>query len=497
MGKIAVTLTDASPESLDAARRADLVELRLDHLGASALDGLLGRFAGRAMVAFRRPRDGGAPSRAPESERVALLQSAARDARAAYVDFELDCVEAIPRDRKAKIVVSHHDFERTPGEEDLLDILARIEASGADVAKVVTTARSESDAFALYGLYRRSRGSLVAFAMGEYGGPSRILALRLGAPFTFASVGSGREGAPGQMSLDEMLGLYRADRITVGTALYGVIGDPIAHSMSPAIHNAAFAELGIDAVYLPFRVSGDPAEFVRRMADEAGLSGMSVTIPHKEGVIAALDEIEPVAKRCGAVNTVAVRAGKLYGLNSDAAAACDSLEAACGGKLALSGRAVVVLGAGGAARAIVHGLAARGARVFIVNRTRSRAEKLAAETGSTVASIEEVPPLGAGALVNATSVGMSPNTEESPVPRSCLRKGLVVFDTVYNPLRTRLLREAARAECLTVDGLEMFVGQAAVQFRLWTGREAPVELMRRVALDRLRSPGAGRKGADQ
>ena len=442
MGKVALALTDDEPGSLAAAERADLVELRVDHLGADALEPLLDRFRGRAIVTYRPASQWGADAGVAEADRLALLAAAARDDRAAYVDFELGCQDAVPADRTARLIVSHHDFEGTPGEDEILEIGRRCAEAGADVVKVVTSARDELDCFGVYRLLEGAAKPAIALAMGEYGEASRVICLKLGAELTFASARAGRESAPGQVTLDEMLGLYRAASVSPATRLFGVMGDPIAHSMSPAIHNAAFAELGLDAVYVPFRVTADAAGFVRRIFAEVGLEGMSVTIPHKEAVMAVLSDIDPVAERMGAVNTIAMTDRGLYGTNTDSKAACDSLERALGGEGSLSGARVAVCGAGGAARAIVCGAADRGAAVVIANRTRSRAERLAAETGAEVCDPAELPSREFDALVNATSLGMKPDPDGSPVAASVLREGLVVFDTVYNPLETRLLREA-------------------------------------------------------
>jgi len=485
MGKIAVALTDAAPESLAAADAAELVELRIDHLGAEACDGLVERYSGRCIVTYRRSDEGGVDESVSEADRLALLARSAADDRVAYVDYELGCEGAAPPkpERAAKLIVSRHDFSLTPHAKDLLELRETIEATGADVVKIVTTARAEADCFAVYRLFEGAAKPMIALAMGEYGLATRIIGLKLGAEITFASAAEGRESAPGQVALDDMLGMYRAGAVGPATRLFGVMGDPISHSMSPAIHNAAFRELALDAVYLPFRVTEGAAEFVRRIFGEVGLEGISVTIPHKEAVIEALDEIDPVAERMGAVNTVAVKDGGLYGMNTDSKAACDSLAAALGGSL--DGRSVAICGAGGAARAIVYGAADRGAKVLIANRTRSRAERLAAETGAEVCDPGELAGREFEALVNATSVGMEPNCDSCPVAEEALREGLVVFDTVYNPLETLLLRRARERGCVTVDGMQMFVGQAAAQFELWTGAVAPGKLMRSVALARL------------
>jgi 3-dehydroquinate dehydratase/shikimate dehydrogenase len=256
--------------------------------------------------------------------------------------------------------------------------------------------------------------------------------------------------------------------------------------MSPAIHNAAFAHLGLNKIYLPFRVE-DVVAFVESFKT-IEVKGYSVTIPHKEAVAGALDEIDEMAQKIGAVNTVAERKGRLIGYNTDSSAAIASLTQAAGEgrkEALLFGKRVVVLGAGGAARALVFGLRQCGAKVTILNRTVKRAKRLAEEVGVEWGPLSEGSKIKMDILVNATSVGMYPEVDEMPVGEGVFYPGLIVFDMVYNPLETRLLREAKEAGCRCITGLDMFVEQARQQFELWTGKEAPSGLMRRIVLERL------------
>lgn len=257
------------------------------------------------------------------------------------------------------------------------------------------------------------------------------------------------------------------------TALFGVIGHPIGHSLSPLMHNAALDHAGVDAVYLAF----DVTDLAGALAGVRALSirGLSVTIPHKEAVMAHLDVLDPLAERIGAVNTIDNRDGRLTGYNTDAAGALAALS----GVVDIAGVDVAVLGAGGAARAIGFAVREAGGRVTILNRSREKGERLAEDIGAAFRPLAEFRGRRRGVVINTTSVGMHPHADEIPVPEKELAEGMVVMDIVYNPLRTRLLASAESRGCRTIDGLAMFVRQGAAQFELWTGEKAPVDLMAR------------------
>jgi shikimate dehydrogenase len=268
--------------------------------------------------------------------------------------------------------------------------------------------------------------------------------------------------------------------INGSTELYGIIGRPVVHSLSPAMHNAAFAALELNKVYLPFEVADVPGAMVGLRA--LGIRGASVTIPHKQAVIPHLDEVEPVAARIGAVNTLVLEHGRLKGYNTDWLGANRALTE----KIELAGRKVLLLGAGGSARAIGFGLREAGADLLLASRTPEKGQALALELGCQWYPLAAADSLAATALVNATSVGMAPQSEQSPMPRHALAGFEVVMDIVYAPLATKLLREAAAAGCQVVDGLAMLLYQGAAQFELWTGRPAPLEVMRAVLVAAVR-----------
>jgi 3-dehydroquinate dehydratase/shikimate dehydrogenase len=318
--------------------------------------------------------------------------------------------------------------------------------------------------------------------MGDIGTPSRILGPKFGAPFTYATFHHERALAPGQLSYEHMMNLYRHNNIKPETAVYGVIADPIGHSLSPQIHNVAFGDKDIDAVYVPFRVPSDTLGQFIEDVPRLGIRGLSVTIPHKEAIAKYLTKVDPAVKGIGAVNTVLFKGDEVLGYNTDYKAAMDCLENALGGiappntPSPLKNRKVVVLGAGGVARAVMYGLYRRGAKVTIAGRTRSRAQVLAEQFGGRCVDWS-ARHIDADIVINCTPIGMHPNVDESPFNKSHLKPSMVVFDTVYNPGSTLLLKEAKAHGCRPVMGTEMFVGQAGLQFSLFTGKQPPLQLM--------------------
>jgi shikimate dehydrogenase/3-dehydroquinate dehydratase type I len=487
MAHLCVALSETTTEAMLAAMRAvpdgvDIVELRLDaiaDLNAAQVRRLCAAKDRPIIATNRAEREGGLRAQ-PEDERLEALRVAAT-CGVEYVDVEFDAsaeLGALPGTTAR--IVSHHDFDGTPGDLDAW--VDRLRDAGADIAKLAVTARSFADTPAVLRLLQRRarQAPLIALAMGESGVATRILAGKFGGFLTFASAGAGHETAPGQVGVQQMLGMYRFAEIDANTEVYGVAANPVAHSLSPAIHNAAFAATQRNAVYLPLKVD-DCAALLDDMAP-LGLRGLSVTIPHKATMCALMDEVDELSARVGVINTVRLTDGRRSGCNTDVAAAVGGIASAAAraGIADLSGRSVLLVGAGGAGRAIAWGLHAEGAVLTIANRTASRAVALADELGVASCPLEDIAGLNPDILVNATSRGMWPHVDDSPVPRALLRCGMVVFDSVYNPARTRLLREAEDAGCITASGLEWFAAQAAAQFEYWTGQPAPTEVMRAV-----------------
>jgi len=478
----------------EAARWGAMAELRLDAMREFDLHRLLAAPPCPVIVTYRPQREGGRYD-GPEPPRLAALRQAAR-LGARYIDVEHDALGALGDVPPAKVIVSYHDFHGMP--PDLEAVHARLAKSGASIVKLAVTARHILDTVPVLRLLQSAHTPTIALAMGARGLITRILAPKFGAPFTYAALtdlpagqAGDDEAGPGQVSIRRMRDLYRADRIGPATRLYGVIADPVGHSLSPQLHNAAFAEAGLDlptgqagAVYLPLWVEGDPAAFVRAMR-EFDFDGYSVTIPHKQTVMAALDCVDPMARRIGAVNTIRRRAdGSLAGTNTDWTAGLAAIEAVVGQGW-LRGKRALILGAGGLGRAMAFALQERGSRITLSDMEAARAETLARQVGAETCPIGRIAPQAPDILLNCTPIGMHPKTEASPVPPTMLRKELVVYDAVYNPIETRLLRDARAAGCRTVEGIDHFVRQAAEQFEWWTGRPAPVDLMRRTAVAAL------------
>jgi len=477
------------PDTLDAAREslsrvapeADLAEVRLDAIrGRIDLERLLDDPPCPVIITCRPVREGGLYD-GPEAERLDLLRRAARLA-ARYVDVEHDSLHLLGDVPPDRVIASYHNFAETPA--DLKSTYDRLAASGAGAVKVAVMAEHILHTVPVLEILSRATVPTIALSMGPRGVLTRLLAPKFRALLTYAADDAGPEAAPGQVTLNAMHNLYRVHHIGPNTEVYGVIADPVGHSMSPQIHNAAFAEVGYDAVYLPLWVEGDPAAFVRAMAPLAG-SGYSVTIPHKQAVMAAADVIEPVAQRIGAVNTLHRRPdGTLFATNTDWTAGMAAIEAVVGQGW-LRGKRALMVGAGGVGRAMAFGLTQRGAEVTLTDVNAEAALSLAGEIGAQTCPTTAIPDQPCDILLNGTPVGMHPQTDASPVPAEVLHEGLVVYDAVYNPMETRLLRAAKAAGCRVAPGIDHFVRQAVEQFELWTGQAAPAERMREVVVKAL------------
>ncbi|MBM4023547.1 MAG: shikimate dehydrogenase, partial [Planctomycetes bacterium] len=333
-------------------------------------------------------------------------------------------------------------------------------------------------------LVRAAHVPTVGICMGDIGVPTRILSGRAGAPFAFATFNDERTMAPGQLGWRAMRDLFRFDSIGPATRIFGVVADPVAHSLSPIVHNAAIAAAGVDAVYVPFRVPADQLDEFLAEAGRWPLTGLSVTIPHKEAVLACCTDRDDLVKAMGAANTLSFSPTGISATNTDAVAAVESLEAmlAENERLAtgqgLGVKTALVLGAGGAARAVAFGLKQRGVEVTITARTGERAKRVAADVGCKAVDWAGRHRMPHECIVNATPIGMHPDVDQTPFEKEHFRPYMVVFEMVYNPENTLFIKEARAAGCRVVTGVEMFVRQAAIQFRTWHGVEPPVAVMR-------------------
>lgn len=495
---LCVAIQAATPaEMMDraeaAAHDATFLEFRLDavEVPAEALEPLrafLRRHPELTAIGTCRRLPGGGGFAGGVAEELALLAAAAQ-AGCRIVDLEIETAEeATPVQMErlraavhaagASLLISSHDFSAT---RHLAVAADRIAAFRPDYVKVVSTARSLRDNLEVLRLVRERavHTRIVGIAMGEEGLVSRVLGPREGAAFTFAAPDQGAGTAPGQVTVRTLRQLYHIDRIDQDTRIFGVAGNPIGHSLSPLMHNAAYCAEAVNAVMFPLKVTalGD----LLALAEELPMAGVAVTMPLKQEVLPHLAQRDPLVERIGACNTLRVSAdGKLYGFNTDVAGVVRPLER----RLQLKGARVAVLGAGGAARAAVFGLVAEGAQVFVVNRTPATAEKLAAQAGAEALKLAELAQQRFDVLLNTTPCGMKGVEQQLPIEENQLNAELV-FDMVYNPLETPLLKLAARRGLATIGGMEMFVQQGARQFEIWTGKPAPEAEMRRVVAEAL------------
>lgn len=467
-------------EIQEAAKQgAKLIELRLDFLvKAPDFKRLLQNRPCPMIATFRRPEDGGRWN-GTEEQRFMLMRQAVV-AGFDYLDVEVDIADQIPRFGKTKRIVSYHNIREVPEKFEL--IYEQMCEEDVDVVKVCVTAQQIADIFRVMAILKKPIKPTVAFCMGDLGTCSRLLGLRMGMPFTYGAFNRERQIAPGIIPFQDLQKIYHVEQITPETKVFGVVGDPVSHSLSPLIHNTAMRQLGLNAMYLPFRVPrGELPAFLKRFR-EIPVQGYSVTIPHKEAAAKVATEKDDAVTTMGAANTLLEIENGFRAANTDAQAAIESLEANLpigpdNKAPSLSGRFVLILGAGGVARAIAHGLSKAGAAITIANRTEERAAKLAEEVGCKFVDWSARHNVVCDTLINCTSVGMHPNLDESPVHHSFLKPGLMVFDTIYTPETTMLLREARSRGCHVLTGVDMFVRQAGLQFKMFTGQDAHLERM--------------------
>jgi 3-dehydroquinate dehydratase/shikimate dehydrogenase len=477
-------------EIQEAAKRgAAFIELRLDFIAkAPDLKRLLAYKPCPLVATVRRPQDGGRWG-GSEDARQMLLKQCIVSGGFDWVDLETDVADAIRRFKDVKRIVSYHNLTEFP--QDLEEIYARMCQQDADVLKLVVSAQTPADNLRVLELMKKATRPTVAFCSGDLGFPSRILTLKYGAPFTYAAFNKERGVAPGLPSFEDLSRVYRLERINGDTKIYGVIGDPVAHSFSPLVHNAAFAQLGVNALYLPFRVPRGQLPGFLEAYGAIPVEGYSVTIPHKEAAAQAAHNQDEMVERTRAANTLLRRTHGFLAANTDYQAILDALHAnltrSPDAPLNLHRHMALILGAGGVARAAAYALQHAGATIHIANRTFERAAKLAAELNAEALDWNARHKEGCDLVINCTPVGMHPNIDESPIHASFLRPGMVVFDTVYTPETTMLIREAKTRGAQTITGVELFVRQAGAQFKMFTGLEPPLDLMGHV-LRRALSP---------
>ena len=485
--RIFITLAGPNLAALEAQASRSIgvplgYELRLDHLQdftqlEVSLHQMLSRLHVPQTIATCRRQEAGGAFKGNVDEQAAVLAAAVRSG-CQWVDIEIESIKhagssLLRQFHPARVIASYHNYRTTPALGAVYRQLARLPV---DVVKLATQARhlrNNLEIRQLLKIHHRESPKLVAVAMGAAGIPSRLLALLWGSAITYAAPGD-HAVVPGQVAADLMRSVYRVDRLDQRTQLYGVVGSHASISLSPAMQNAAFQAKHVNAVFLPCETN-QLADFLA-FARQVGLAGFAVTMPYKRAILRSLDWADPLATRIGACNTVAVQRGKWMGWNTDAAAVVEVLTK----RLRLSGSRMLILGAGGAARAAAYALRAEGARVIVAARREEMGRRLARAVEGEAVSWAGAEGIDVDAVVNATPVGMYPYVDASPIDLARLR-ARVVFDMVYYPLATRFITEARGRGLVTIPGLEMLVAQGARQFEIWTGLTAPRALMEQAA----------------
>ena len=495
IGKICVAVIGSTAaEMLEKAtavvKETTFLEFRLDYLEKPLLalpklkHFLAENNAVTAIATCRRTANGGKFSGNVASEIEVLSKAAAAGFQ--IIDVELETATAMKKGELQKLretgvalIISHHDFEAT---KDLEGIYKRIVPFAPDFIKIVPTAKTLSDNVTLMRFIERmeDHSNIVGVCMGDAGIISRVLSLRAGSAFTFAAATVGEETGPGQIAARTLIETYRIDQVDAATKVYGVAGNPIRSSLSPIMMNTAFRRETVNAVYLALQAN--KLNDLLKLVHDIPIQGLSVTMPLKQEIMAHLEKTDPLSAKIGACNTV-LRAqdGKLYGFNTDVAGITGPLEK----RMSLRDAKVLVLGAGGAARAAVFGLRDKGAEVFILNRTAETAHKLARQAGAKTMKKDALAKTSFDAIVNATPIGMNGIKGAQILEAKDLNTKLV-FDLVYNPLETPLLRLARQKGIPIITGIEMFVQQGARQFEIFTGKPAPEEEMLRVVIHALK-----------
>jgi 3-dehydroquinate dehydratase / shikimate dehydrogenase len=491
--------SELEPAITRAAEVADLVELRLDYLDDNERENAL-KFLGdylscaalQVILTLRSAEQGGHTT-SDFAARRRFWPSLIKMSGSAFVDLELDVVLSFgagsagePSIDWSRVICSQHDFGGVPS--DLDQIYERMSATPARILKIAVQADDATDclpSFRLLDRAKREGREMIAIAMGPAGIMTRILGPSRGSFLTYGALDDESSTAPGQVNARELRDVYRIDQINQQTEIIGVIGNPVGHSLSPQIHNAALAAAGLNAVYLPFEVR-DADQFMRRMVHprtrelEWKLRGLSVTAPHKSAVMNSLDWIEPPAKEIGAANTIVMREGGLHGYNTDAAGFIAPLKRKFG---SLTGTRCAIIGAGGGARAAVWGLRGEGAEVVLFGRDADKTRLLSRDLEVDAGTLSGASFAGFDIVVNATPLGTrGAHEHDTAVTAEQFRRVRLAYDLVYNPLETRFLREASAAGCETLGGIEMLLAQAVEQFKIWIGKDPDVEVMRAAAL---------------
>jgi 3-dehydroquinate dehydratase/shikimate dehydrogenase len=452
---VASNVNEALKDMKKACRIADLVELRLDfikNINERNLKKLLSNK--KAIVTDRK-------------KRLNLIRKAI-ELKVDFVDMDISIGEKtirkiISEKKKTKVIVSFHNFKRT-NKKEIIEKYKKIKKIKPDVIKIVTLANSINDNKVIFDLIKKSDQKIIALCMGEKGEISRILSPLFGGFLTFGSLEKGKESAPGQITVDMLRNVYRINRLNK-PGVFGLVGNPVKHSKGIIIHNKRFRKLRLNKIYVNFLVD-DLKRFVKEY--KAVVNGLSITIPFKREIIKHLDRVDPIARKIGAVNTVIKKNGKLIGYNTDLIGAIKAIER----RIKIKNKKILMIGAGGVARAIGYGIVQKKGKLVVLNRTMKKAKKLARELkckGGGLNRLKEQRNIDI--IINATLIGMFPDVNKTPIKKKILKKIVnkraVVFDSVYNPKKTKLLKESKRLGCNIIGGYDMFINQAEEQSKLF------------------------------
>jgi 3-dehydroquinate dehydratase/shikimate dehydrogenase len=504
--RICIPLNETTVDALIAAiervsHAADLIELRLDALERGELEkaaasiGDVLSHTSRPVILTLRTKEQGGYREIEQEQRLELWETLLASA-SAFFDLEYDLVTELTKRNEdeqpdwSRVICSHHDFAGVP--HNLEEIFEQLTFTPARVVKLAVSPAEITDCLAVLKLLDRAvaeERDTIAIAMGSAGVLTRILGPSRGAFLTYGASEAERGTAAGQIVAADLRSIFRVDQIDSETMITGLVGQPVMHSVSPHMHNAAFQAAGLNGVYLPFEVE-DLDRFIQRMVNpetrelEWNLRGLSITSPHKAGIIRHLDLIDPTARAIGAVNTVVVENEQLHGYNTDADGLIDPLRQRLG---ALAGSRAAVIGAGGAARAAVFGLQKQGVDVTLCARDRTKAELLGSTFNISCSALSSATSFSNyDIVINATPLGsLGLQVDQTPVSAEQLRGSRLVYDLVYNPLETKFMKEGREAGCEVLGGLEMLVAQAQLQFKIWTNTTISLDLMHEAGLSAL------------
>jgi 3-dehydroquinate dehydratase/shikimate dehydrogenase len=442
---------------------AELAEIRLDFIKDPDLQTIISKRP-LPLIITNRPKWEGGVFEGDEQKRYLSLIYAV-NLGVEYVDIEFKAYKSFEK-KDTRVILSFHDFSSFP--PNLEKIIEKMTYLEPDLIKIAVKINSMSELLKLLKIQSETIYPSVFIPLGEFGEPVRILYKKFGNLIGYCYLDEST--AEGQVSIKEFVDVYHAKRINGNIKVYGLIGNPVKHTRSHEVYNRAFYKDGINALFLKFKM--DEISLLKNLMDIFDIEGLAVTIPHKQAIVKYLDHIDNVAKEIGAVNTVVKKDGRLRGFNTDWHGVYEPINNLCKERgISLSNQKALVIGAGGAGRACIHALKKLGCDVYLYNRTKDKGRRVAEESG--IAYLEDIKDLGFKVIINATPVGSYQQIDETPVKPEIFKRGQIVFDCVYNPPKTRFLREAEANGAYTISGLEMFLTQFTHQYQYFLGKPPP------------------------